>query len=546
MQRKIDQLEPFQRAISKAHLASAGIAIDSLEDLDKPLIAIANSWNEVCPGHEPLRQLAAEVKKGVLEAGGEPIEFNTIGMCDGVAQGHPGMRYCLPHRDLITDSCEAMIVGEGVFDGVVYMGSCDKIIPGMLNAAARINLPSAIVTAGPCYDEIKPSQSKALRAAFLRGEASERDVIEGTLKYYTGPGICPFLGTANTMGCLSEALGMMLPYGALWPSSTSQRRFSARQTGARVVELVRKGICPSDIMTQGALDNAVKLLASIGGSLNAMVHLPALAHELGLEVTWDKVADITSHTPVVCNVVPNGDISCINLYKAGGVPAVLKTIEGDLDTSAMTVTGRTLGENLDRDVPVDRSVIRTQDDSDSVCNGIQVLYGNLAPEGALVKTSAVPAEQHVWTGKAQVFESEEEAFAAYNAHAIKPGTGVVVRYEGPKGGPGMKELHRVTEIMKGIPNSAVITDGRFSGASGGLSVGYLCPEAFEGGTIALVRDGDEIHVDLNKNLIELNVSDEELSARRASWEPVVHENGGHLLERYSKQVASAKTGAVLS
>lgn len=546
MQRKIDQLEPFQRAISKAHLASAGNAIDSLEDPDKPLIAIANSWNEVCPGHEPLRQLAAEVKKGVLEAGGEPIEFNTIGMCDGVAQGHPGMRYCLPHRDLITDSCEAMIVGEGVFDGVVYMGSCDKIIPGMLNAAARINLPSAIVTAGPCYDEIKPSQSKALRAAFLRGEASERDVIEGTLKYYTGPGICPFLGTANTMGCLSEALGMMLPYGALWPSSTSQRRFSARQTGARVVELVRKGICPSDIMTQGALDNAVKLLASIGGSLNAMVHLPALAHELGLEVTWDKVADITSHTPVVCNVVPNGDISCINLYKAGGVPAVLKTIEGDLDTSAMTVTGRTLGENLDRDVPVDRSVIRTQDDSDSVCNGIQVLYGNLAPEGALVKTSAVPAEQHVWTGKAQVFESEEEAFAAYNAHAIKPGTGVVVRYEGPKGGPGMKELHRVTEIMKGIPNSAVITDGRFSGASGGLSVGYLCPEAFEGGTIALVRDGDEIHVDLNKNLIELNVSDEELSARRASWEPVIHENGGHLLERYSKQVASAKTGAVLS
>ena len=546
MQRKIDQLEPFQRAISKAHLASAGIAIDSLEDPDKPLIAIANSWNEVCPGHEPLRQLAAEVKKGVLEAGGEPIEFNTIGMCDGVAQGHPGMRYCLPHRDLITDSCEAMIVGEGVFDGVVYMGSCDKIIPGMLNAAARINLPSAIVTAGPCYDEIKPSQSKALRAAFLRGEASERDVIEGTLKYYTGPGICPFLGTANTMGCLSEALGMMLPYGALWPSSTSQRRFSARQTGARVVELVRKGICPSDIMTQGALDNAVKLLASIGGSLNAMVHLPALAHELGLEVTWDKVADITSHTPVVCNVVPNGDISCINLYKAGGVPAVLKTIEGDLDTSAMTVTGRTLGENLDRDVPVDRSVIRTQDDSDSVCNGIQVLYGNLAPEGALVKTSAVPAEQHVWTGKAQVFESEEEAFAAYNAHAIKPGTGVVVRYEGPTGGPGMKELHRVTEIMKGIPNSAVITDGRFSGASGGLSVGYLCPEAFEGGTIALVRDGDEIHVDLNKNLIELNVSDEELSARRASWEPVIHENGGHLLERYSKQVASAKTGAVLS
>lgn len=545
MLRKIDQLEPFQRAISKAHLASAGVSVDSLENPDKPLIAIANSWNEVCPGHEPLRQLAAEVKKGILEAGGEPIEFNTIGMCDGIAQGHPGMRYCLPHRDLITDSCEAMIVGEGVFDGVVYMGSCDKIIPGMLNAAARINLPSAIVTAGPCYDEIKPSESKALRARFLRGEATEREVIEGTLKYYTGPGVCPFLGTANTMACLSEGLGMMLPYGALWPSSTSQRRFSARQTGARVVDMVRKDIKPSDIMTQAALDNTVKLLASIGGSLNALVHLPALAHELDLEVTWDMVADITSHTPVVCNVVPNGDISCINLYKAGGVPAVLKTIEKDLDVSVMTVTGKTLGENLDRDVPIDRSVIRTQDDPASVCNGIQVLYGNLAPDGALVKTSAVPAGQHVWTGKAQVFNSEEEAFAAYDKHLIKEGTGVVVRYEGPKGGPGMKELHRVTEIMKGIPNSAVITDGRFSGASGGLSVGYLCPEALDGGAIALVEDGDEIHIDLSKNLIQLNVSDEELDRRRAAWKPVIRENGGHLLKRYAEQVDTAKTGAVL-
>ncbi|MCC6107649.1 MAG: dihydroxy-acid dehydratase [Atopobiaceae bacterium] len=545
MLRKIDQLEPFQRAISKAHLASAGVSVDSLENPDKPLIAIANSWNEVCPGHEPLRQLAAEVKKGILEAGGEPIEFNTIGMCDGIAQGHPGMRYCLPHRDLITDSCEAMIVGEGVFDGVVYMGSCDKIIPGMLNAAARINLPSAIVTAGPCYDEIKPSESKALRARFLRGEATEREVIEGTLKYYTGPGVCPFLGTANTMACLSEGLGMMLPYGALWPSSTSQRRFSARQTGARVVDMVRKDIKPSDIMTQAALDNTVKLLASIGGSLNALVHLPALAHELDLEVTWDMVADITSHTPVVCNVVPNGDISCINLYKAGGVPAVLKTIEKDLDVSVMTATGKTLGENLDRDVPIDRSVIRTQDDPASVCNGIQVLYGNLAPDGALVKTSAVPAEQHVWTGKAQVFNSEEEAFAAYDKHLIKEGTGVVVRYEGPKGGPGMKELHRVTEIMKGIPNSAVITDGRFSGASGGLSVGYLCPEALDGGAIALVEDGDEIHIDLSKNLIQLNVSDEELDRRRAAWKPVIRENGGHLLKRYAEQVDTAKTGAVL-
>ncbi|HJF46019.1 dihydroxy-acid dehydratase [Thermophilibacter provencensis] len=546
MERAIDKLEPFQRAISKAHLAAAGVAVDSLENPDKPLIAIANSWNEVCPGHEPLKKLAEEVKKGVLEAGGEPIEFNTIGMCDGIAQGHAGMRYCLPHREIIADSCEAMIVGEGCFDGVVYLGSCDKIIPAMLMAAARIDLPAALVTCGPCYDEIKPSESKALRARFLAGEATERDVIEGTLRYYTGPGVCPFLGTANTMGCLTEGLGMMLPNGALWPSSTSQRRFSARQTGAAVVDLVRRGIKPSDIMTQAAIDNTVKLLASIGGSLNALIHLPALAAELGLECTWAQVAEITSKTPVICNVVPNGDISCVNLYKAGGIPAVLQTISGDLDTSVMTVTGKTLAENLETSVlRCDRSVIRTQDDPASVANGIQVLYGNLAPEGALVKTSAVPAEQHVWSGTAMVFDSEEEAFEAYNAHAIKPGTGVIIRYEGPKGGPGMKELHRVTEIMKGIPDSAVITDGRFSGASGGLSVGYLCPEAFDGAPIALVENGDKINIDLTRNLIEVEVSDEEFARRKQGWTPVVHENGGHLLARYARQVSSAKTGAVI-
>lgn len=544
--RAIDKLEPFQRAISKAHLAAAGVSVDSLQNPDKPLIAIANSWNEVCPGHEPLRQLAQEVKKGILEAGGEPIEFNTIAMCDGIAQGHSGMNYCLPHREIIADSCEAMIVGEGVFDGVVYMGSCDKIVPAMLNAAARINLPSAIVTAGPCYDEIRPSESKALRARFLAGEATEREVIEGTLKYYTGPGICPFLGTANTMGCLAEGLGMMLPYGALWPASTSQRRFSARQTGAKVVELVREDIRPLDILTKDALLNAVKLLASIGGSLNAMLHLPALARECGLELDWDEVAQITATTPVITNVVPNGDISCVNLYKAGGIPAVLKTIEPLLCGSAMTVTAKTMGENLDRDVECDRSVIRTMDDAVSVANGIQVLYGNLAPQGALVKTSAVPEDLHVFTGTARVFNSEDECYAAFNEKSIGPGTAVVIRYEGPKGGPGMKELHRVTEIMKGIPNSGVITDGRFSGASGGLSVGYLCPEAYEGAPIALVEDGDTIHIDLTKNLIEVQVSDEEMERRHEAWTPVVHDTGKGLLGRYRDQVQSARTGAVFN
>lgn len=544
MIRAIDRLEPFQRSITKAHLASAGTSVDALEDTDRPLIAIANSWNEICPGHVPLRRLADDVKKGILAAGGEPIEFNTIAICDGVAQGHAGMRYSLPSREIIADSVEAMVEGSNCFDGVVYMGSCDKIVPGMLMAAARIGLPGALVSAGPCYDEIKPSDSKELRARFLRGEATEREVIEGTLKYYTGPGICPFLGTANTMCCLAEGLGMMVPGGALQPAPSSQRSFIARRTGSAVVGMVRKGTTVRDIMTQDALDNAVALLASIGGSLNALVHLPAIAAELGCEVSWTQVAETTSRTPVVCDVVPNGNISVVNLYKAGGIPAVLKTIEGSLHTSALTVNGKTVAQNLSDDIPCDRSVIRTQDDRASLTNGIQVLYGNLSPEGTLVKTSAVPDDQHTFTGPAMCFDSEEDCFDAYNKHLIKPGTAVIIRYEGPKGGPGMKELHRVTEIMKGIAGSAVITDGRFSGASGGLSVGYLCPEAAVGGPIALVEDGDMVHIDLNDNSISLDVSDTELERRRSDWKPVVHEASG-LLRRYAAQVGSAKTGAQL-
>ena len=546
MERAIDKLEPFQRAITKAHFASAGVAVDSLNNRDKPLIAIANSWNEICPGHEPLRKLAEEVKKGILEAGGEPIEFNTIAICDGVAQGHQGMHYSLPHREVVADSVEAMVKGTNCFDGVVYMASCDKIVPGMLMAAGRIDLPGAIVSAGPCYDEIKPSDSKELRARFLRGEATEQEVIEGTLKYYTGPGICPFLGTANTMCCLAEGLGMMVPGGALQPAPTAQRRFIARRTGAAVVEMVRKGIKVSDIMTQAAFDNAVALLASIGGSLNALLHLPAIADELGCSVTWAQVAKTTSDTPVVCNVVPNGNISCVNLYKAGGIPGVMKSIEKSLDTSVLTVNGKTLAQNLDEVKDIDRSVIRTQDDPASVANGIQVLYGNLATEGTLVKTSAVPADQHTFHGPAMCFNSEEECFAAYNARKIAAGTAVIIRYEGPVGGPGMKELHRVTEIMKGIPGSAVITDGRFSGASGGLSVGYLCPEAAEGGNIALVKDGDMVNIDLNTNSISVEVSDEELESRRAEWKPIAHEVPRGLLRRYVKSVGPAKDGALFN
>ena len=543
MIRAIDRLEPFQRAISKAHLASAGVSLDALDT--KPLIAIANSWNEICPGHEPLRQLAEEVKKGIIEAGGEPIEFNTIAMCDGIAQGHSGMRYCLPHREIVTDSIEAMVVGEGVFDGVVYMASCDKIVPAMLNAAARIDLPSVIVTAGPCFARIKPSQSKELRQKFLRGEITERQLIEETLRYYTGPGVCPFLGTANTMGCIAEALGMMLPGGALLPSSTSMRRFSARASGAAVMELVKKNITPRSIMTRQALENTTTVLAAIGGSLNAMLHIPALAHELDIPFGWDEISAITARTPLLTDIVPNGNKTCIDLYQAGGIPALMKELTGLLHTEVRTVTGKTLAEDLQKAENKDVSVIRTVAAPLAKADGIQVLYGNLAPQGALVKTSAVPEEMRSFRGRARVFNNEDECYEAFSRKEIVTGDVVVIRYEGPKGGPGMKEMHRVTEILKQIPGTAVITDGRFSGASGGLSIGYICPEAADCGPIALLENGDEIVVELASGILRVEVSDEVFARRKVSWQPHPQPGVTNFLARYARSVGSSRTGAVV-
>ena len=543
MKRAIDRLDDFQRAIAKAHLASAGVSIDSLES--KPLIAIANSWNEICPGHEPLRKLAEEVKKGVLEAGGEPIEFNTIAMCDGIAQGHPGMRYCLPHRELVADSVEAMVVGEGVFDGVVYLASCDKIIPAMLNAAARIDLPAIVVTAGPCYAEIKPSDSKTARAKFLKGEITERQLIEETLRYYTGPGVCPFLGTANTMGCIAEALGMMLPDGALLPSSTSMRRFSARASGRAVMDMVRSGLTPRAIMTQKALENATTVLSAIGGSLNAMLHIPALAYELGLDFGWDEIAAITSRTPLLTDIVPNGNKTCIELYQAGGIQALMKELTAALHTDVRTVTGKTLGQDLESAVNKDPSTIRPTSAPLAKADGIQVLYGNLAPNGALVKTSAVPEALRSFRGTAKVFNNEDACYEAFHRNEIVSGDVVVIRYEGPKGGPGMKEMHRVTEILKQIPGTAVITDGRFSGASGGLSIGYICPEAAECGPIALLENGDVIEVELAENRIHACVSDEEFARRAEGWKPHIQPGVTGFLARYANTVGSSRTGAIV-
>lgn len=543
IQRAIDKLEPFQRAISKAHLASAGISIDALDS--KPLIAICNSWNEVCPGHEPLRKLAEEVKKGVYEAGGQPIEFNTIAMCDGISQGHPGMRYCLPHREIISDSVEAMVVGEGIFDGMVMLTGCDKITPAMLQAAARINIPTTIVTSGPSVPDITPKESKDLRSKFLSGEITERELIEGTLKYYTGPGICPFLGTANTMNALTEALGMMLSGTSLIPASSSFRRFAARNSGIEIMRLVEEGITPRKIMTKEALHNAIVLLTAIGGSLNAFLHLPALAAELELKLPWSEFSKVSSKTPLLCGITPNGNQTVVDLNRAGGVPSVLRELKLLLNLEASTVDGKNIGQIIEETKEGDRNVIRAFNNPLQAADGIQILYGNLAPDGALVKTSAVPEEQRDFVGKSIVFNSEEECHKAYKDGKIKPGHIVVVRYEGPKGGPGMRELHRVTEILKKIPNTAVITDGRFSGASGGLSVGYICPEAAECGPIALVKDGDIIKINLKKEIMMLEVSEEEMEIRRSKWTIVTKECGRGVLLRYSQQVSPALEGAIL-
>lgn len=538
--RAIDRLEPFQRAIAKAHLASAGVSPEALDT--KPLIAIANSWNEVCPGHVPLRELAAAVKAGVRAAGGEPIEFNTIAMCDGVSQGHRGMRYTLPHRELIADSVEAMVVGQGVFDGVVLMASCDKIVPAMLQAAARINIPAIVVTAGPSVPEIKPSQSKALRARFLAGEISERELVEGTLDYYTGPGICPFLGTANTMGALCEALGMMLPGHSLIPAGTSRRKFAAEEAGRAVMRLVREGTTPRQILTRHAFHNALVLLSALGGSLNCFLHLPALSAEMGMTLTWDEFTDVSSQTPLLCAITPNGDQTVVDLYRAGGVPAVLRELRPLLKLEARSVSGQTMAEIVDAAPDGKREVIRPLADPYAAAGSIRVLRGSLAPHGCLVKASALAEGQEEFCGPAIVFEGEEACHQALGQGLIRPGQVVVLRYEGPKGGPGMRELHRVTEVLKQVPGTALVTDGRFSGASAGLSIGYLCPEAAEGGPIALVQDGDRIKISLSQGTIDLLVDEEELDRRRAQWRPAVAQASA-TLRRYARQVGPACTGA---
>jgi len=534
---RLNQLPPFQRAIAKAHLCSAGARY---EDLDRPIVAVVNTWNEIVPGHAPLRELAEHVKRGILQAGGTPLEFNTIAICDGITQGHCGMNYVLPSRELIADSVETMILSHDIFDGMVLLGSCDKIVPALLMAAARINFPSVLVSAGPNVPEIKPRDSKAARQSFLRGEIDEKALVEETLKYYPGPGICPYLGTANTMGMLTEALGLALPGNGLVPAQTSLRFSLAEESGIQVVKLIQAGITPQQILSKEAFENAIRVLLAIGGSLNAVLHLLALAKEVGVDLALEDFDRLSRITPLLTAVVPNDqDHTVVDIHRAGGTPAVMKRLEPLLHTDLMTVTGQTVRENL-RVVKEIGALIHPLEAPLQAEGGLVVLYGSLAPDGALLKRSAISGSDTKFEGFARVFNSEEECLAADN---VKPEEILVVRYEGPAGGPGMRELHRVTEFLQVHGGKAILTDGRISGASGGISAGYISPEAYAGGPIAFVQDGDRVVIDLENRRLDLLVAPEELAIRCEHFVPV-QKKASNLLQRYAKRVSSANLGAI--
>lgn len=541
MKNRISEITPFTRAIMKAHLCSCGVDYASL---NKPVIAVANSWNEIVPGHVHLRQLADRVKAGIEAAGGLALEFNTIAVCDGIAQGHEGMKYSLPSRETIADSVEIMVNGHGIFDGLVVLSSCDKIVPGMLMAAARLNLPSLVVLGGVMPNHIKPKESKAARRAFLDGKLDEQGLVEITNQYYPGPGACPFLGTANTMQGLSEALGMALPKTSWMQALSGEQLDAAEEAGRQVVELVRQGITPRQILTRAAFENAIAVLLAMGGSLNACLHLPAIAQELGVELPLDLFDEISRRVPFLAGVTPNNQEYTTNdLQRAGGMPALMQELRPLIHTEALTVTGKTVGENIAGADVLDREIIRPLDKPLDSEGGIAVLKGNLASDGALVKQSAVPAELRTFSGPAKVFNSEEEFEHAYEQGRICEGDAVVIRYEGPKGGPGMRELHRCTEILGKFKRVALITDGRFSGASAGLSIGYASPEAAEGGTIGLVEDGDIIEIDVAARALNVKLPQKELAERAARLE-IVKKEASRFLRLYASSSASAASGAV--
>ncbi|MBE6625487.1 MAG: dihydroxy-acid dehydratase [Ruminococcaceae bacterium] len=526
------------------------------EELDRPLIGIVSSYNEIVPGHMNLDKITQAVKLGVAMAGGTPIMFPAIAVCDGIAMGHVGMKYSLVTRDLIADSTEAMVMAHG-FDGLVMIPNCDKNVPGLLMASARLNIPTVFVSGGPMLAGRVDGKKRSLSAMFeavgsyKAGTIDECKLCEYENKACPTCGSCSGMYTANSMNCLTEVLGMGLRGNGTIPAVYSSRIELAKHAGMQVMELVRKNIRPRDIMTASAIKNAITADMALGCSTNSMLHLPAIANECGVEFNLDDVNTISEKTPNLCHLAPAGPTYMEDLNEAGGVYAVLKELEKlDLiDTSVMTCTGKTLKENIADAVNLDSSVIRTVDNPYSKTGGIAVLKGNLAPDGCVVKRSAVAPEMLVHEGPAKVYESEEEAISAIYAGKIVKGDVVVIRYEGPSGGPGMREMLSPTSAIAGMgldKDVALITDGRFSGATRGASIGHVSPEAVSGGTIAYVKDGDIISINIPEYKIELKVSDEELAKRKAEMPIKRKENITGYLKRYASMVSSADKGAIIN
>lgn len=527
------------------------------EDLEKPLIGIVNAHNEIIPGHFHLDEIAQAVKLGVSAAGGTPIEFPVIGICDGIVMNHSGMKYPLASRELIADSIEAMTMGHK-FDGLVLIGNCDKIVPGMLMAAARLNIPSIYIGGGPMLAGRHKGQVVDLIrgpfeavGAYADGKITKEELDEIESSSCPTCGSCAGLFTANTMNCLAEVLGMALPGNGTIPAPYGKRRQLAKRAGIQIMELVKNNICPRDIMTLEAFKNAITVDMAIGGSSNTALHLLAIAHEAQVELSLDEFDRISKMVPHITKLSPAGTHCIEDLDQAGGISAVTNQLlkAGLISPDQPTVTGKTMGDNVGNVEVSDPTVIRPLDNPYNLEGGIAILRGNLAPDGAVIKQSAVEPEMKRHKGPARIFESEEEAYEAIMSKQIKPGDVVVIRYEGPKGGPGMREMLSPTAAITGMglqKSVALITDGRFSGGTRGPCIGHVSPEASEGGPIAILEEGDIIEIDLPNRVLKVELSDEEIKERLSKWkQPPSKAPKGTYLSRYSKLVTSASTGAVL-
>ncbi len=525
------------------------------EEMQKPMVGIVSSYNEIVPGHMNLDKIVEAVKLGVAEAGGVPVVFPAIAVCDGIAMGHVGMKYSLVTRDLIADSTECMALAHQ-FDALVMVPNCDKNVPGLLMAAARINVPTVFVSGGPMLAGRVKGQKRSLSSMFeavgshAAGTMTEEEVREFEEKVCPTCGSCSGMYTANSMNCLTEALGMGLGGNGTIPAVYSERIKLAKHAGMAVMEMYRKNICPRDIMTKDAILNALTVDMALGCSTNSMLHLPAIAHEVGFDFDIAFANEISAKTPNLCHLAPAGPTYMEDLNEAGGVYAVMKELAdaGLLNLGCLTVSGKTIGECIEGAVNRDLQVIRPLDNPYSATGGLAVLKGNLAPDGSVVKRSAVVEEMMVHEGPARVFDCEEDAIEAIKGGKIVAGDVVVIRYEGPKGGPGMREMLNPTSAIAGMglgSSVALITDGRFSGASRGASIGHVSPEAAVGGPIALVEEGDMIRIDIPQMKLEVKISDEEMEARRTKWQPRQPKVTGGYLSRYRELVTSGNRGAIL-